>query len=65
MSFRTHDLVVNIVGCSWTAGDYCGEATRFCGQATAGFCPTASAGIPEAIPLDLDVLRAELRKALA
>lgn len=62
MSFRCSDLVVNL-------SEFCGQATAFCGQATAtrvDFCPTASAtiGMTEVAPLNLDILRDQLRAAL-
>jgi hypothetical protein len=55
MSFRYSELVIDL-------SEYCGQATA----TRAEFCPTASATIEHAdpAPLNLDVLREQLRAAL-
>ena len=59
MSLRINDLGIPLL--DPRREDGCGQAT-----ATNDFCPTASAtlGVTEALPAELDVLRTELRAAL-
>ena len=66
MSFRCKDLAINL---SPEAADFCPTASatisiEVCAQITA-FCPTASAPRHETVEkVDLEPLRAQMRKAL-